>query len=268
MRYDKVNKKYNKIIEEKEALQSKYDELDNSFSKTKAVLESTMHEVRRFSGELSHHAEELSKNSTYNSSYISDLAETIFYTSGLLTARLGFTDIELNPTSITKQTPLRTGVYKKFEKSSRVLKKQAKAKNIDISFQGNSYLNIDAIQAFELVPFVILDNAIKYSPSDQKINVSFDEDDSYELKVIISNIGPTINQNELLNLFERGLRGLNAENSKISGEGLGLYLAKSLCDLNNIDINISSNSETIFSLDNIPYSEFNLTLKFRKLLRH
>jgi K+-sensing histidine kinase KdpD len=263
MRYDKINKKNKKVLDEYNSLKLEHENLLKEKLKIETVLKNTMHEIRCFSGELSHYTEELNKSiCCINNEKVKELAETIFYTSGLLTARLGFTDIELNPSVISRQLPLRMGVYKKFEKASHVLRKKAAAKNLNISFQGNSYLEIYAIQSFELVPFVILDNAIKYSPKDQKIDVLF-EGNNNELCVKICNIGPTVDKNELLKLFERGIRSNNAKQSKIYGEGLGLYLAKSLCEFTKVSITANSSADQKFMLERIPYSEFSINLKFK-----
>jgi len=172
-----------------------------------------MHEVRRFSGELCSYSEELNKIVSKNDPVdrINNLGETIFHTSGMLSARLGFTDIELNPLTIQKQIRLRSGIYRKFEKSQRILSQKAKYRNIKIIFEGTSYFEIDAIQAFELVPFVILDNSIKYSPDEQPVYVRFEDKGNNNLIVTISSLGPTIELNEKDRLFDRGFRGINAK---------------------------------------------------------
>jgi K+-sensing histidine kinase KdpD len=267
MRYDSYNNKVSKLNDDLLKEKEKYSELNYEYENLKSILEGTMHEVRRFSGELSSKAEELNRivaSFSGADQKIKDLSDNIFFLGGMLSARLGFTDIELNPSSISKQPYLRSCIYKKFEKSRYALFNKAKFKNINITFNGNSFMELEAIQAFELLPFVLMENAIKYSPRDQSIDITFDEIENKELNVIITSIGPLIEKDENEKLFDRGFRGTNANKSSVSGEGLGLYLAKSLCDLHSISISITASSEKRFDFDRIPYSDFSIKLVYRR----
>jgi K+-sensing histidine kinase KdpD len=267
MRYDSYNNKTKKLNDDLFKEKEKYSELNCKYENLKSILEGTMHEVRRFSGELSSKAEDLNKivaDLSGTDGRIKDLSENIFFLGGMLSARLGFTDIELNPSSISKQPYLRSCIYKKFEKSRYALFNRAKLKNINITFTGNSFIELEAIQAFELLPFVLIENAIKYSPQGQSIDITFDEIANKELNVTIASIGPIIEKDEKERLFNRGFRGTNANRSSVSGEGLGLYLAKSLCDLHRIDLSITASSTKRFDLDGIPYSDFSIKLIYKR----
>jgi len=190
--------------------------------------------------------------------------DTIFYTAGLLAARMAFSDFELNPQLISRQARLRTGIYKKFDKACHILTKEARAKGVPIKFIGNSTFEIEALQAFELVPFVILENAVKYSPPDQSVEVNFYEIKHQELEVTINSMGPKLSNDEHARLFERGMRGGNAINSNVSGEGLGLYLAKTLCALNGVKIWVEEPTAHSFILNSVPYSAFKIHLSVKR----
>lgn len=277
MRYDKQKRRAEKtekeLVASGEKLKKLLDEsrvdlqkLNLSHTHLQSVVESLMHESRRFSSAISSYAEELGRKSAeITDSRIKDLADTIFYTSGLLSSRMAFSDFELNPQSISRQSLLRTGIYKKFDKTRYILSKQARQKEVEIKFIGNSLLEIDALQAFELVPFVLLENAVKYSPPKQDVSVTFTEGvKNKELDVIISSLGPQLLDEEYSRLFSRGMRGASAVSSSVSGEGLGLYLAKSLCDLTNISISVASPSTSSFALNSIYYSPFTIQLRVKR----
>jgi len=265
-RYDKERRRNARAADQALRLKEENARLVGEVKKIRDVLTSTMHEVRRFSGELSAHAESLSKSLSalpLQTDRIGDLSETIMNTSGLLAARLGFTDIELNPLSISSQSRLRTGIYKKFEKARYTLSQRTRSRRIAIQFVGNCYFEFEALQAFELVPFVILDNAVKYSPDDQVVKVSFTED-SREVTVQVLSIGPRLDPEDKPALFTRNGRGRNALRSAIPGDGLGLYLAKVLCEIHDVKITAQSGINIRYQLGGIDYSDFTVELTFPK----
>ena len=68
----------------------------------------------------------------------------------------------------------------------------------------------------------ILENAIKYSPSDGKINISVEALPIYT-KISVTDYGMGISPDEWNSIFKRFYRGRNAKG--VDGAGLGLYLA-------------------------------------------
>lgn len=264
MRYDGISRKIENLQSRLDNEKARAKELHDENSHTKNVLMSTMHEVRRFSGELSAFAEDLNRSDRlgYDEVKIRNLAETIFYISGMISARLGFMDMELNPSSVALQQHMPTVIYKKFDKARYVLKMACVAKDINIKFHGQSFYTIDALQAFELVPFVLLDNAVKYSIHGQDVDVFFDDVSGRRLDVRIISIGPIVNKNEVSNLCERGVRGSNVRN--LSGDGIGLYLAKYICDLHDIQLTIEPEERVLANLDGTEYANFNVRLHASK----
>lgn len=83
----------------------------------------------------------------------------------------------------------------------------------------------------------ILDNAVKFSPSDGKITLSLKKDG--ELATIkISDTGPGINAEDLPHIFERFYRG--SRTAKVLGSGLGLAIASSVISVHQGSINVDS----------------------------
>jgi len=82
----------------------------------------------------------------------------------------------------------------------------------------------------EIVLFILVENAVKYSFNGAEIFVDVSEiDDSVIISV--SSWGPCIAANETVKIFERGYRGLAAERmSKARGSGIGLFAARSIVE--------------------------------------
>lgn len=69
----------------------------------------------------------------------------------------------------------------------------------------------------------VLENAIKYSPSDSTITISVIKMELYT-KITIKDEGIGIDSRELNDIFKRFYRSKNVENQ--NGTGIGLYLTR------------------------------------------
>lgn len=265
--YQRIKRLKEQHDAERKRLEAELRRITLLHQKVAQVLEGTLHEVRRFSSEISAYAEQLHRLIAPASgapSQSTHLADTIFFTSGMLSARLAFADLELNPANVGTQIRTNAGVYKKFEKARHILGLKARSKNIAVRFQGQSFFSLDLLQAFELVPFVLLENAVKYSPANEEIVVSFDESLSRKLIVEITSMGPQAKPDEIAALTRRGFRSECAVDSGISGDGLGLFLVDFLCGLHDVGIRIGSDHVAKYSLGGIPYSQFRVELTFER----
>ena len=258
MRYDKKFKQLTALQEEVNNLKSENQRLYDSSESMREILNNTLHEVRRFSAQVSKFAERLSRE-TADQPLINQTALSVFYTAGMISSRLAYTDIELNPRALENQTPVRSGIYKKFDKAKRILAEEAKCRRVTVNLVGESRAEIDALPVFELLPFVLVENGIKYSPENQRVDVFFEPNGAKQV-VTVKSIGPSVTADELPRLFEKGVRGVST--LKMPGEGLGLFLAKRVCDYHGIRIKAERGALNLYSLNGIDYSEFKVVLQF------
>lgn len=230
-------------------------------SKYEATLISgVFHEVRRLSRDINSQSMELIKRLRDDES-TSTIVDNILATLQLLSIRVDSYELYSNPQAITSATQPNIIIYKKFDKAKFILTSQARAKRININFQNQSHFSISGYEIFDLLPYCLLDNAIKYSPKKQDVEVYFD---NKEKIVTIKNIGPTISKDELTKIFGHGFRSKNAKT--FAGSGLGLFLAKQIADLHGVKLRVESKEKVDFTLEGIPYSEFSMSLSFKKLV--
>lgn len=258
MRYDKQNKKLVALQEEVAQLKEENERLKGASQSIAEILDSTLHEVRRFSAQLLKFSERLSRD-TEGQQSLNQTVQSIFYTAGMISSRLAYTDIELNPKAVESQTPLRSGIYKKFDKARRILAEEARDRRVNVRLNGESRVEIDALPVFELLPFVLLDNGIKYSPPDQVVTVEFEASSGHQL-VTVKSIGPVVRREELPRLFEKGFRCASA--TSMPGQGLGLFLAKRVCEYHGVTIRADSRANAAYQLNGVDYSEFRVELRF------
>ena len=117
----------------------------------------------------------------------------------------------------------------------------ANESSISISLEtDNEKLNvITDPEAFSKIICNLMSNAIKFTPNGGRVSVSVKQDAQSNFSVSVTDTGIGIRKEKLNGVFERFYRGDNTSNSQ-SGFGIGLHLVKSLVELMNGEVSVSS----------------------------
>lgn len=142
----------------------------------------------------------------------------------ILSARLDFLDYFANP-SLATQAQVPIAVFKKVDKAKRVLASRAFERNVRLSLRGAGTAKVAGPRVFDVVPYIVIENAIKYSPSGETVEVEYGEKGA-DVVVAVRNIGPALDDREKESIFLPGYRGRRAVESDVRGTGLGIYFAK------------------------------------------
>ena len=94
-----------------------------------------------------------------------------------------------------------------------------------ISVEGDAKVYISTYQSFQLIPLLLLDNAIKYGLPGTNILVQFTQTNDL-LYLAVTSAGEVVREDERSKIFSRHFRGSNAAGRHPHGSGLGLFLAK------------------------------------------
>ena len=86
---------------------------------------------------------------------------------------------------------------------------------------------------------ILLDNAIKHASNNGEIIVDFRKEKG-RLVLSVSNTGSNVPANQANKVFERFYRGDNSRTRETGGSGLGLSIAKSVCDANKWNLSAQS----------------------------
>ena len=221
-----------------------------------------IHEIRKLNREIksqAEHASQLYELSNIDNQYLKFRIDNIYHTSSLITTRLDFYDWQLNPELINAVQRTQIGMYKKFDKVKRCLTSHSSAKEVNIEIQGESYTTIDGNNLLELLPFLLLENALKYSQRNQNISVAFSQNNGVET-IEIASIGPLVGKAEIQTIFQKGVRGKWAE-KQTEGTGIGLHFAKQICAANQIQISATCENLNM-SVDTIPQGKFIILLSY------
>lgn len=253
------------LIDKNRTLLAEIMVIKNEVTERREFASALFHEIRRLNTQIKSQIEEaskeLSKSKDISNESLKYRIDNVFATSSLVSVRLNSYDFHLNPDALLAEPKQQFIVYKKFEKVKHCLQTMSFAKNIKIIFIGESYYEIEGYAVFEILPFLLFENAIKFSHRDQEIKVIYSSKLDGKLKMTISSFGPQLKKEEKEKVFDRNYRGINAQ--KVSaGTGIGLYLAKSICEIHNIDISVDVDNSRTFHINAIPYSLFNVILDF------
>jgi len=226
-------------------------------------INSTIHEVRKLNGDIKAQmdeaGQELKKKAGANLDFVAYRIENAFATSMLVTTRLDFYDYQSNPEIVTAGRMVPTPIYKKFQKTMHCLRAGAKQNGVTIAITGSCTATIEAYKIFELLPVVLIENAVKFAPKGTQIDIEFL--DTRPVIVEISSLGPLLDDGEEIRVFEKGYRGNHAK-KLTSGTGIGLNFAKWICDLHRVTISVKSDRGRITNLSGVPNAPFAVRLKF------
>ncbi len=242
------------IIEQKDKyIQQVKEDEKNEVS----IIHSVFHEIRRLSRDLDGVGSFLQKYINHDDEYINNLVNNVLQTINLIAIRIDSYELLKNPLTITSGKQPNIQIYKKFDKCRYILNARAKKNNTNIDFVNESYFSITGYEIFDLLPYIILDNAVKYTPTYEPIKVEFNDSNK---TVIITSIGPKLNDDEKDSIFSKGFRGKNTLNTQ--GSGLGLHMLKQICDLHNITVEIKSDQNVTRLEKGHPFSRFIVKLDF------
>lgn len=236
-------------------------ELKNELKVKEDLTATTFHEIKKFNAQIKNHCEAIfskidSCDQFMDKNIINNLND-IWICAGMMSYRFALNDLY----ALTAETPFDVNIYGKFDKIRKILKNNKK--NLPIKINGKSYKYIRAYQSFEIIPFLLLDNAIKYShPNDEIIIEFYDQNNNKDpLLVSITSDGPYCDTNEIQHIFEKGYRGTYAKKIVAEGSGIGLYFAKCLAQLHDIDISAHSIGPQKV-LNGVAYARFMIQLSF------
>ena len=107
---------------------------------------------------------------------------------------------------------------------SEIIKKNDSKGLVNESPLPKLIINIDSKRMSQVIGNII-SNSYKYAET--KIDVDYSVSEKY-LEMSIKDYGPGVPRDELELITNKFYRGKRAENEKVDGSGLGLYIAKSL----------------------------------------
>jgi len=123
--------------------------------------------------------------------------------------------------------------------------------NIELHYDVESGIMIEGNkEQMEQVIMILLDNAVKYSGSKGKVNLSLKKNNNYAV-LSVTNTGDGISPECIDKIFDRFYRGDKSRARRKGGYGLGLSIAKAIVDQHGgkISVKSASNEYTTFTVE-------------------
>lgn len=108
-------------------------------------------------------------------------------------------------------------IYKAYQQFNLV-----KEKKITFLFNSENTSNIDTYEIFDFIPYILIENAVKYSPRGSEIDIDITNIRD-KIQVVVGSFGPALSDEEKDLIFTKRYRGETARLMGIKGQGLGLY---------------------------------------------
>lgn len=231
---------------------------ETTSSIAKADLNTLVHDLRGISNVI-YNSAEAAKIALENSDLAASKTrvENVLAAQGMLSMRTDALDFLGNPASVITNREI--SIYRKVDKVVRCFNPRAFDQNKRLVLRGPSSKNVRGPDIFELIPYAIIDNAIKYAPFGSEIAVDVNDYPTPTLK--ISSYGPKIEDDEILEIFMKGRRGIHAMSSDVAGSGVGLHLVKKLVtEYFGGDISVRQTGDVSINGVQSMYTTFTVTL--------
>lgn len=186
-----------------------------------SALTASIHEIRSVNAALYHCSLEIQAKLS-NQGPVEALSRNATALSELLSARITLIDAMASYTLMSEIERKPIAIYKKFDKMHRCYQAFSRAKKIDLKMSGDSRLDVAGDDLTELIPMLLIDNAVKYAPDRSTVAIEV-LDRGHRILCSIKSLGPKLEKGEEDLIFLRGYRGEHARSAGTSGSGIGLY---------------------------------------------
>ncbi len=216
-------------------------------SEADSVTLGALHEVSRWARQVNVIAQKMivrDKEAEFRVNFDAATREmkTLYKASSMLVDAFDYLDIFYNPSAAAFGKRRSVDLYKMVDKIRIILQEaEGSSQNKKIYINGGFRSTIDVYESFKIIPFCLLQNAIKYSLNSEII-IYFSEG-TRDVELSVESAGPPITDEEREKIFERGYRGKYSKLLHHEGSGMGLNIAKTVADAHGFDIKVRSSSD-------------------------
>lgn len=221
--------------------------------KSELELTALVHDLRHLSSSIYHSALDAEKaiSASDRSKSLEDI-KTVIASQTMLKVRIDYLDFANSVDRFIEREPI--PVYSRVDKVIRCFRASARHKKIDIDLNGGSYRLAHGPNILDIIPYTLIENAIKYAPSFTRIVVNV-SDVGASTRVTVSSVGPTLEKDEQQAIFRRGFRGANAIRFSGGGTGLGLAVANSVIEVFGGTLSVHQEAVVERKIDDVAFAK-------------
>lgn len=214
------------------------DRLNDAFQRERQFIGDVAHELKTPLATLRSSFEVTLSKDRSKEEYKEVIEESIVEADDLSSTLKNVLDLAWSETPNQGQNRKRFNLSTLTDDLYEIAQKMALRKKIEVSLSNTPNIFIDGFKdKFARALLNILDNAIKYSSNQRKIELILEKTPTKILISVVDN-GLGISEEDLPHIFDRFYRG--SKTDKVFGSGLGLAIAKSIVTLHQGEIRIKS----------------------------
>lgn len=217
-------------------------------------INSLIHELRNINRDIKYDTDDL---------YFEEMSaesKNVWALSNLLTIVMNTYTYQVNRELEVDQQKYPIPIYKKIDKLRRCYNFRRNS-TFKIDIGGSSSLQFLATEIIEVLFFIIIENARKYSLPGEFLRVKFNETQD-TITITFTNKSKLPFKDEIPNLTTLKYRGSNKCNK---GEGIGLNTFADICRIHGVSYEIET-KEVATSLDGLPVGDFIIRLTFHNCI--
>ncbi len=233
--------------------------LAESKEKLLLVMRTNIHEVRSINTDIYNAVyrlkQDLQEDGYIHQRYLNTV-RNIEELSKILKTRTDVLDVVSNP-ALLKAARSLIPIYRAFDRVIRSLTPTASSENVRLQLTGSSTGRVDGIALFDVIPYLMIQNAIKYAPPNTSVEIHFSEN-SDRVHVHLSSVGPSVEEDEVERIFISGFRGRHARQVTPEGTGIGMNLLKTLVEMHDGGSVKFSQEKEMCIIHQLPYTTTHL----------
>lgn len=210
-----------------------------------------LHDITKVNKMIDNYSKSISKKNMTKKD--ASKLESIYHLSDFITKRIELYRVTSNSEIIRTGKKRERNAYQLWDIYRHVFKDFCQERKLSISMEiysnngskeTNKNTKFFANDSITILPYLLIDNAVKYSKEDSVIKISFYQSNGTLTRITITSISSYQIKEDYKLFFKRGYRSIN-NTSKSSGSGLGLDIVKQICDYNDIEVKIDIDKNEI-----------------------
>jgi len=229
-----------------------------------AALHDLKHLIAALSGVIeNHNIGRITRSMSYSidgtdAKLVKDTLFDVYNVLGAIKNQISLSDYIVSPQIAAQSDTTEIDIYRLFEKNVYIYRVLANVeeKRIECKTVNNEYISAkrQLKEVFNLLPSILIENAIKYSYRGTNIDIVF-EMKKGALSIAVRSRGPVIPADSKDLIWDKGGRFVHPNEPTKAGSGHGLYLAREICSATGFSIsyraeNLANTGGTV-SGDNI-----------------
>ena len=237
-----------KVVQDYKRSRVYYDEILAGLEPEIEKAITQVHDYRKFVQQVLGNLDVLLEEKFPNSSLVEKVERAgheeaaIYWSAFMMNEKLDAVAYLKEPDRILEVTERsKFSLHEQVDRYVRIYQRLADQRKVGIEVGQKKAETEGNARALGFIPHTLIDNAVKYAPSDTKIEIGLSQGEDRAL-LTVSSFGPKIARDEQEAIFDPFVRGVAAREMRVEGAGFGLAAAQVIAIAHGTRINVGQAS--------------------------